>query len=386
VGARGREQHARVCSNPCSRRSTLRQKGPSPATRPRSASAARAVSCSSNHGAESATQRSVTAGMLASAPRAPVSVGSRWLPATSRWCCGCSATRSSGGCRTSAISLSTTSRTTCSSSAGCAEASGRCGTPRRTAALRSWRSIRSSSLSIWLFGARGALGLGLVLHTYLGLLGGSLLARRLGLSLTRRLAGRRLVRALGLRVVDRQPAVRCSRRARWRRGCSGRSSACCNGRAHGAPPPRGAGRAAIADARGRDRAADPRSRVSCSRRSWLWFCDAGARSAWRDCWRRCWRRPPCSASTRSRATRSAAWASRASRALGYSASPMVLVESLLPHLFGDVHSFSDPAIGGTVLSRGLPYLISCILDRCASGSPSRRTVRACGCWRPPACC
>jgi hypothetical protein len=50
------------------------------------------------------------------------------------------------------------------------------------------------------------------------------------------------------------------------------------------------------------------------------------------------------------------------QALGYSASPMVLAESLLPRLFGDVHSFSDAGYWGQPFyPEGYPYLLSLYL-------------------------
>jgi hypothetical protein len=49
----------------------------------------------------------------------------------------------------------------------------------------------------------------------------------------------------------------------------------------------------------------------------------------------------------------------ASQALGYSAHPIVLLESVLPRFFGDVHSFSDVGYWGQAFfPEGYPYLLS----------------------------
>ncbi len=52
----------------------------------------------------------------------------------------------------------------------------------------------------------------------------------------------------------------------------------------------------------------------------------------------------------------------AERALAYSASPVVLAESVLPRLFGDVHAFSDRGFWGQPFyAQGYPYLLSLYL-------------------------
>ncbi len=52
----------------------------------------------------------------------------------------------------------------------------------------------------------------------------------------------------------------------------------------------------------------------------------------------------------------------AERALAYSASPVVLAESVLPRLFGDVHAFSDQGFWGQPFyAQGYPYLLSLYL-------------------------
>jgi catechol 2,3-dioxygenase-like lactoylglutathione lyase family enzyme len=49
----------------------------------------------------------------------------------------------------------------------------------------------------------------------------------------------------------------------------------------------------------------------------------------------------------------------ASQALGYSASPVVLLDSVLPRFFGDVHAFSDVGYWGQpFFPNGYPYLLS----------------------------
>jgi hypothetical protein len=52
----------------------------------------------------------------------------------------------------------------------------------------------------------------------------------------------------------------------------------------------------------------------------------------------------------------------ASQSLAYSASPLVLLESLLPRFFGDVHAFSDLGYWGQpFFPQGFPYLLSLYL-------------------------